>query len=129
MPAIKLEQFGGQMPAWEPHLLAPGQAANSVNTYLFGGSLQGWRLPKFLRNLTNSASQYVYRIPTVSQSCATAFLVFLTNPNPGDTVLIGEDTYVLVASISPTTAPYSVLIGASTNATAQNLLAAITFDN
>jgi len=129
MPAIKLEQFGGQLPAWEPHLLPPGQAAASTNTYLFTGALQGWRLPKFLRNLTNSAAQFVYRIPTVSKSVANAYLVFLTQPNAGDTVAVGEDTYTFVTSIDSTTAPYSVLIGAGSNATLQNLLAAITFDN
>jgi hypothetical protein len=53
----------------------------------------------------------------------------LTQPNPGDTTTVGEDTYTFVTSITPTTAPYSVLIGANVNATAQNLLAAITFDN
>src|SRR5208282_970197 len=129
MPAIKIEQFGGQLPAWEPHLLPPGQAAASTNTYLFSGALEGWRLPKFLRNLNNSASQFVYRIPTVSQSVATAFLVLLTQPNVGDTVLVGEDTYTFSSSITVSSPPYSVLIGATPNVTAQNLLAAITFDN
>ena len=117
------------MPAWEAHLLPPGQAAASTNTYLFSGALQGWRLPKFLRNLTNSAAQFVYRIPTVSQSVATAFQVFLTQPNPGDTTTVGEDTYTFTSSITVSTPPYSVLIGANPNATATNLLAALTFDN
>ena len=117
------------MPAWDPHLLPPGQAASSTNTYLFSGRLEGWRLPKFLRNLTNSAAQYVYRIPMVNQSVATAFLVALTQPNVGDTVTVGEDTYTFTSSITPSTSPYTVLIGAGSNATLQNLLAAITFDN
>src|SRR5208282_2049816 len=129
MPAIKIEQFGGQLPAWQANLLPPGQAAASTNTYLFSGALEGWRLPKFLRTLSNSAAQFVYRIPMVNQSVATAFLVFLTQVNPGDIATVGEDAYTFVTSITPTTAPYSVLIGATPNVTAQNLLAAITFDN
>src|SRR5208282_1686603 len=129
MPAIKIEQFGGQLPAWQANLLPPGQAAASTNTYLFSGALEGWRLPKFLRTLSNSAAQFVYRIPMVNQSVATTFLVFLTQPNIGDTVTVGEDTYTFSSSITVSSPPYSVLIGASTNATAQNLLAAITFDN
>src|SRR5208282_3345219 len=129
MPAIKIEQFGGQLPAWQANLLPPGQAAASTNTYLFSGALEGWRLPKFLRTLSNSAAQFVYRIPMVNQSVATAFLVFLTQVNPGDIATVGEDVYTFVTSITPTTAPYSVLIGATPNATAQNLLAAVTFDN
>ena len=65
----------------------------------------------------------------VNQSVATAFLVALTQPNVGDTVLVGEDTYTFASSITPSTSPYTVLIGAGSNATLQNLLAAITFDN
>ena len=117
------------LPSWEPHLLPPGQAASSTNCYLFSGALTGWRLPTFLRNLNNSAAAYVYRIPMVNQSVATAFLVFLTQPNIGDTVLVGEDTYTFASTITSTSPPYSVLIGASTLVTAQNLLNAITFDN
>ncbi len=117
------------MPSWELHLLPPGQAAASTNTYLFSGALEGWRLPKFLRNLTNSAAQFVYRIPTVSQSVANAFLVALTQPNANDTVTVGEDTYTFTNAINASTPPYQVLIGVSINATLQNLLNAITFDN
>ena len=126
MPALKIEQFGGQLPGWEPHLLPPGQAAKSVNTYLFSGALEGWRLPKFLRSLTNSAAQYVYRIPQVSKSVANSFLVFLTQPNVGDTVLVGEDTYLFTDTVVN---PYDVLIQSNPIETAGNLLAAITFGN
>ena len=129
MPAIKIEQFGGQLPGWEPHLLPPGQAAASTNTYLFSGALEGWRTPTLLRNLTNSAAKFAYRIPVVNQSVSTAFLVFLTQPNAGDTVMVGEDTYTFANSIAPSTSPYTVLIGVDIPTTAANLLAAITFDN
>lgn len=131
MPALKIEQFGGQLPAWEPHLLPPGQAAASTNCYLFSGGLEGWRLPKLLRELTNSAAQMVYRIPTITQNVATSFLVFLTLPNAGDTVQVGEDVYTFVSSITAASPGYTVLIDPSSSIqiTAVNLLAALTFDN
>jgi hypothetical protein len=48
----------------KPHLLPTGQGAFSKNAYLFSGALQGWRQPKVLRALTNSAARFVFRIPT-----------------------------------------------------------------
>ena len=52
------------LPAWDDHLLPGGQASSATNGYLFGGKLSGWRQPKLLRSLTNSAAKYAYRIPT-----------------------------------------------------------------
>ena len=97
MPAIKLEQFGGMLPAWDPHLLPTGQAAQSVNGYLFSGALQGWRQPKKLRNLTNSAAKYAYRVPTVSETQALAYLVFPAQPLDGDQITLGDLTYTYKA--------------------------------
>jgi hypothetical protein len=62
LAAIKLANFGGMMPAWDPHLLPEGQATAAQNGYLYSGSLEGWRKPKFLRALQNSAALLVYRI-------------------------------------------------------------------
>lgn len=63
MTAIKLEKFGGQLPAWDSRLLPEGQADFALNTYLFSGALIGWRQPKLLYTLKDSAAKYVYRIP------------------------------------------------------------------
>lgn len=63
MPAKKLSQFGGMLPGWSTRLLPDGQSSKSVNSYVFSGDLEGWRLPKFLRALNNSAARFVYRIP------------------------------------------------------------------
>jgi hypothetical protein len=93
MPALKLEQFGGSLPAWSPELLPVGQAAQSVNGYLFSGELEGWRQPKLLREMNNPAARYAYRIPIISETQATAYLLFVNQPNVGDTVTIGDDTY------------------------------------
>ena len=123
---MKLEQFGGSLPLWEPHLIPPGQAAYSENGYLFSGALTGWRQPKLLRQLQNSAAKFVYRVPTITETAAAAYLGFKTQPNADDTVSLGEFTYRFVSKLSQA---FDVLIGASTLATATNLLNALTLDN
>lgn len=107
------------LPGWDDNLLPTGQAAASLNGYLFSGSLQGWRQPKKLRDLTNSAAKFAYRVPTVSKQVARAYLVFLSLPNAGDTVKVGEVTYRFNTSVD---AKNDVLIGATTLATATQLL-------
>jgi hypothetical protein len=129
MGAIKLEQFGGMLPAWDPHLLPTGQAADASNVYAFSGALTGWRVPKFLRNLTNPAAGSAYRIPVTTVGTANNALTVVSNPNPGDTVEVGEVTYTFVATVGALTAPYTVLIGATPGVTAANILAAVTLDN
>ena len=137
MPAEKISQFGGMLPAWGSQLLPNGQAADCNNTYLFSGYLKGWRAPSLLRALNNTAARYVYRLPTVSETQALAYLVFTAQPQAGDTFTIGEVTYTWVTALpagsegSETTAglPYQILIGADTAASAVSALAAITVDN
>ena len=128
MTAQKLEKFGGMLPAWAPHLVPDGQATKASNAYLFTGSLAGWRVPTLLRQLTNSAAKYAFRLPVVVQAVATAYLVFQTQPAAGDTVSLGEMTYTWRTTMSTANAAFDVLIGASTNASAVNLLNALTFD-
>ena len=57
MTALKLDKFGGMLPAWDTRLLPDGQADYSLNCYLFSGALIGWRQPKLLHQLTDSARQ------------------------------------------------------------------------
>ena len=91
--------------------------------------MEGWRQPKLLRNLTNSAAKYVFRVPSTSQNFAGVFLVFagpgFGRPADGDTVSIGQYKYTFRTAIA---SPYDVLIGASAIATATNLLNALTGD-
>lgn len=129
MPALKLDQFGGSLPAWSPQLLPQGQAASSLNGYLFSGSLKGWRKPKVLRNLLNSAAKFAFRIPVVTNKQAIAYLVFVAQPNNGDAIVIGENGYIFRSAVNNTNSPGDVLIGATTDDTAANLIAAITADN
>lgn len=122
--AIKLEQFGGMLPAWNPHVIPPNQAQDSLNGYLFSGVLTGWRAPKLLRTLTNSAATFVYRVPVITQGTATSNLLFVTNAIAGDAVKVGEEIYTFTATV---TNAYDVLLGATATASRDNMFAAITF--
>ncbi len=129
MSAKKLDKFGGLLPAWEPHLIPDGQAANGSNCYLFSGALNGWRVPKLLRQLTNSAAKFAYRLPTITQGLAHAYFVLLAQPNANDQVTLGDVTYTWTTSITLTTPQDYVLIGSDRGGSAANLLNALTFDN
>src|ERR1035437_5974109 len=128
MPAspIKIQQFGGMLPAWDPTLLPEGQAAQSTNGYLFSGSCTGWRLPKLLRALTNSAAKFAYRVPVITSGTAGNILHINVLPLAGDTVKIGELTYTFVAAVVN---PFDVLIGADRNGCAIALFAALTLSS
>lgn len=134
--ALKLEKFGGMLPAWSPRLLPEGQAASSTNGYLFSGELQPWRKPKLLRQLLNSSAKCVFRIPTISEEQAFAYAIFTAQPSVGDTLTIGEDTYKFVSSLPASGHgssrtfgnPFDVLIGANTTETSNHLLQAVTAD-
>lgn len=134
MPAIQLNQFGGMFPAWDAHLIPPGQASFAKNGFLFSGALVGWRKPKELRTLDNSAARMVYRVPTVSQTQARALFVFKLQPNAGDTMSVGDLTYTWRATLETQDdesigLPFEVLIGATTAESARNFAAALTADN
>src|SRR5258707_4019798 len=85
MPPLKLERFGGMLPAWNDLLLPDGQAAFSVNGYLFSGSLIGWRQPKLLKAL-QATTRFAYRIPNKSTNntaitAPDSFWMEFTDPN------------------------------------------------
>lgn len=125
MPAFKLEQFGGMLPAWDGHLLPVGQASYAKNTYLFSGTLQGWRKPKRLHTLLNATARMAFRIPTIAQTQAGAYLAFKAQPNAGDTVVVGEQTYTFVPALVNS---FDVLIGSNTADTALHFSEALTAD-
>lgn len=118
-----MDKFGGMLPAWDDNLLPEGQASLSENCYLFSGALNGWRRPKLLRALVNSAAKSVYRVPTTTRATADANLIFKLNANVADTVKVGEEVYTFTATV---TNPYDVLVGANATASATNLFAALT---
>lgn len=120
MGPLKLEQFGGCLPAWDDRLLPAGQAASSNNAYLFSGALSGWRKPKVLRS---TSGKYVYRVPTITKATAHGYLLLFAQPSQGDTFTIGEERYTFTATV---TNPYDVLIGAALADSANNAFAALT---
>lgn len=63
MAVIKLEAFGGMLPAVDDRLLPENAAAYSRDAYLYSGALIGWRTPKSLFNLVSSTTRMAFRIP------------------------------------------------------------------
>jgi hypothetical protein len=125
VPPVKLNQFGGMLPAWDDTLLPEDQAAYAKNTYLYSGALAGWRRPKPLYRMLKDTTSFVYRIPTQTQGTAQAYLVFQDNPVAGDTVTVGEETYTFTATVSKA---YDVALGPDATTSAQNLMAALTLN-
>jgi hypothetical protein len=63
MVAIKLNAFGGTIPATDDRLLPDNMAAYAKNAWLYSGLLEGFRSPKLLHTCASSATKRVYRIP------------------------------------------------------------------
>lgn len=117
------------LPAWDPFLLPDGQAQSSTNGYLFSGGLEGWRVPKLLRNTSLSNPNFIYRVPNETSATASAVFGFVATPVPGDAVVVGEETYTFTATVTADSPSYLVLIGEDAVSAAINLFAALTFDN
>jgi hypothetical protein len=109
--ALKLDKYGGMLPAWDSRLLPDGQADYSVNCYLFSGALTGWRQPKLLRQLLNTAAQFVYRVPnklsndTAITAADSKWMEFL---DPDTTVMhspVVQDQFDRFYWASPSTVP------------------------
>jgi hypothetical protein len=95
MAGLKLDKFGGMLPAWDSRILPDGQADTSINAYLFSGALAGWRQPKLLRQLRNSAAQFVYRVP---------------DRDTNDTAIRAEDSFWLEFLDPDTTVMHSPVV-------------------
>src|SRR5437879_2266319 len=124
--SFKLEQFGGMLPAWDDSLIPQGQAAASLNAYLFSGALVGWRKPQLLFTLQSGASKYAYRLPLQTKNIANATIYVNTLPAAGEAFTLGEEVYTFRAAVSKA---YDVKIGASTAEAATNIYAAVTLDD
>lgn len=122
MSALKIQQFGGMLPAWDDAVLPVSQAANSQNGYLFSGALIGWRAPKLLRTLNNPNATAVFRVPTLTRAKSTAILTFSDIPQIGDWVKIGEVVYTFTNAL---VLPGDVAIGGTVALSMVNLLSAV----
>lgn len=63
MSVVKLQAFGGMLPAVNERLLPPQAAVYARNTYLYNGTLIGWRQPRLLFNLSAPTTRMAFRIP------------------------------------------------------------------
>lgn len=108
MPATKLEQFGGMLPAWSEKLLPAGQGAFARDTYLFSGELIGWRKPKLLQNLVNSAAKMAYRVPTTADDTILGPSVWMEFDDPNTSVVrsqVVDDSFKRYYWASPSDVP------------------------
>lgn len=66
MVAVKLQNFGGMIPAMDAELLPPNHAAENRNSWLYTGALEGIRVFRPVHTLVNLDTRRVYRIPLQS---------------------------------------------------------------
>lgn len=124
MGSFKIEKCGGELPAWDDRFLPDDQASKALNTYLYSGAALGWRVPKVLHQLQNSAAKFAFRIPVISQGVAGDVLTLVNNAQPGDTVTVGEITYTFRGVPAN---PFDVLLGATAAQSAEALFLAVHF--
>lgn len=123
MSGLKIDRYGGMLPAWDDALLPTTQASLAQNCYLFSGGLTGWRAPKLLRTLTNALATTAFRVPTLTRAQATATLTVTTKPLDGDTVKVGEYVYTFKTTLG--VLPDQIFIGATIATAITALLAAL----
>jgi hypothetical protein len=110
MAPLKLEKFGGMLPSWDNLILPEGQAALSINSYLFSGTLVGWRQPKLLKALLNT-TKFAYRIPNknTNNTAITAADSFWMEFTDADTAVmrtpVVQDSFQRYYWMSPTDVP------------------------
>jgi uncharacterized repeat protein (TIGR02059 family) len=63
MPVTKINLFGGMIPAINNRLLPDTNAAISRDTWLYSGPLSGFKEPVYIRDLEDSNTKRVFRIP------------------------------------------------------------------
>lgn len=63
MVALRINVFGGMIPAQDERLLPDGGASLAQNVWLYSGSIEGFKTPRYIRNLVSSTAKRVYRIP------------------------------------------------------------------
>lgn len=68
MVAIKIENFGGEIPAVDDRLLPDNAASRAVNTWLFSGRIEPLHSLTPLYNVVDPATRAVFRLPKGSPS-------------------------------------------------------------
>ena len=73
MVALKLQNFGGMIPAVDPHLLPPNSAEHCENAWVNSGALQGFRELELIYTPTDPLTKRVFRIPVEKVDSARIF--------------------------------------------------------
>lgn len=63
MVALKLQNFGGMVPAVDAHLLPNASAELAQNVWVYTGALQGYKQLRKIYTPLNSGTQKVFRVP------------------------------------------------------------------
>lgn len=63
MVALKLQNFGGMVPAVDPHLLPPNSAEHCENAWVNSGALEGFRELVLAHTPVNPLARRAFRIP------------------------------------------------------------------
>lgn len=63
MVSLKLENFGGMLPAVNDHYLPPNAAALSENAWVYSGAVEGFRMLRPIYTCSSVAVRKVFRIP------------------------------------------------------------------
>lgn len=92
---IAIRAFGGMLPIRDTRLLPEQSAEEAVNTWLYGGNIEGLRVPRELHTLVNPSARMVYRIPQGSPlAVAAEHSWWLEFPNPNTTIVRSPNTDV-----------------------------------
>ncbi|HEY7821480.1 MAG TPA: hypothetical protein VIG24_01530, partial [Acidimicrobiia bacterium] len=63
MVAVKLQNFGGMIPAVDPHLLPPNSASHCVDAWVNSGALEGFRELELVYTPVSISTRRTFRIP------------------------------------------------------------------
>lgn len=63
MPRVKIQAFGGMIPARDDRLLPDNNASDAANIWTYTGALESIRVPRDIHTLSNTAARYVFRVP------------------------------------------------------------------
>jgi hypothetical protein len=66
MAKIRVKNFGGMVPLQERDLLPDNYSLDAINTNLYSGSIEGWRVPTATRSLTTPGVKTAFRIPATA---------------------------------------------------------------
>ncbi len=110
MVALKVNTFGGMIPARERILLPDGAAQASENSWLYSGAVEPFRVPTLLRTMTNPVATKAHRIPRTDPTRRGLFdSDWLEFENPNTDVLsspIANDSFERFYWASSTLPPY-----------------------